>query len=141
PQLTEPLADALLRPHRCYFRSLYPLLQPSNLQPPISNFQIAVLAHITGGGLLDNIPRILPENTSVQLNRGSWPIPPIFQLIQKEAQADEKAMFRTFNMGIGMVAIIPAPQAHAITAALEEAGEQVYEIGQVISGSRGVILV
>jgi phosphoribosylformylglycinamidine cyclo-ligase len=94
PELGRTLGEELLEPHRCY----YPMLKP--LLPLIKG-----IAHITGGGIPGNLPRILPRGLAAKMERGSWPVPPIFSLIQKEGYIDEREMFRVFNMGIGMALI------------------------------------
>src|SRR5712691_5465005 len=93
-ELDETIAAALLKPHVSYLRPLEGLLDSGTLKG---------LAHITGGGLLENIPRILPEGTGVELTRGSWPVLPVFELMQRIGKIEDAEMFRTFNMGIGMV--------------------------------------
>ena len=117
---TEPertLGEVLLEPHRCYFNQLKPLL-------PL----IKGMAHITGGGLVGNVPRVLPENTAAHFKAGSWDIPPIFHLIQREGEVAEAEMYRVFNMGIGMVVICAPENATRITKTLSEAKV----IGEVI---------
>src|SRR5205807_1149914 len=98
-ELGEPVSDALLKPHLSYLRELEPLLDSQIIKG---------LAHITGGGLLENIPRILPEGTAVEIKRGTWPVLAIFQLMQRLGKIEEAEMFRTFNMGIGMVIVCDA---------------------------------
>lgn len=92
PEIGKTIGEALLEPHRCYYKQLKPLL-------PL----IKGMAHITGGGLPGNVPRILPEGLAVQFDSGSWTVPPIFQLIQDKGEVDTDEMYRVFNMGIGMV--------------------------------------
>ncbi|MCX8013396.1 MAG: phosphoribosylformylglycinamidine cyclo-ligase, partial [Rectinema sp.] len=102
PALGESLADALLRPHRSYLSVLDPLLvmDPS---------PVKALAHITGGGFYENIPRILPESLDARIDGASWEIPPIFQFLQREGKVDTEEMRRVFNLGIGMV-LITSPE-------------------------------
>ena len=99
------------------------------------------LAHITGGGLTENIPRILPEGTGVHITRDTWPVLPIFKLMQQLGHVADAEMFRTFNMGVGMVIVSAPPDAEAIKAHLQERGEAVYEIGRVTEGEREVAIV
>ncbi|MGZ8846657.1 MAG: phosphoribosylformylglycinamidine cyclo-ligase [Pyrinomonadaceae bacterium] len=127
-ELGETVGAALLKSHVSYLRDL-----ESSLDAGI----IKGLAHITGGGLLENIPRILPEGTSVEIKKGSWPVLPIFELMQKIGNIEEPEMFRTFNMGIGMVVICAAQHASQIKNATGSG----YEIGRVINGSKLVSLV
>lgn len=97
--LGRPLGDALLEPHRCYYRALQPQLA-----------RVKALAHITGGGLLENVPRVLPEGLAARFDLSSWSVPSIFELIRRRGNVPPRDMFRTFNMGLGMVAI--ADPAH-----------------------------
>ncbi|MBA7710394.1 Phosphoribosylformylglycinamidine cyclo-ligase [subsurface metagenome] len=122
PELGRTLGEELLEPHRCYYHQLKPLL-------PI----IKGMAHITGGGLMGNVPRILPEGIAAQFNRRAWTIPPIFQLIQQRGNVDQGEMYRVFNMGIGMVVICSPNNAKQITKTLPEAkviGEVVEQVGE-----------
>ena len=121
PELGRTLGEALLEPHRCYYRQLKPLL-------PV----IKGLSHITGGGLIDNVPRVLPEGLAAKFNTKSWAVPPIFKLIQQRGNVDRNEMFRVFNMGIGMVIICSADNVDHFTKALPEAkliGEVVKQAG------------
>jgi phosphoribosylaminoimidazole synthetase len=117
------LIDDLLEPTKIYVQSLLPL---------IKNNQIKALAHITGGGLLENIPRVLTENVAVELDINSWKIPPIFEWLAHIGNIQQYEMLRTFNMGIGMVAIVDAESAQDVCSALVQAGEMVYVIGTVV---------
>ena len=130
--LGETIGAALLKPHLSYL----PLLEGL-----IDSGLIKGLAHITGGGLLENIPRILPEGTAVQIRRGSWPVLPIFQLLQDMGKVEEAEMYRTFNMGIGMVVVCSTRDAAAIRRHSEQKGTQTFEVGSVIEGARNVSLV
>lgn len=130
-ELDQTIGVALLAPHLSYLPALEGLLD-TNL--------IKGLAHITGGGLTENIPRILPAGTGVHITRETWPVLPIFKLMQKIGNIREAEMFRTFNMGIGMVIIAAPPDAETIKAHLKERGEAVYEIGRVTEGKREVII-
>ena len=130
--LDKTIGAALLEPHKSYLPALERLLD-ANL--------IKGLAHITGGGLTENIPRILPEGTAVQIRRGSWPVLPIFQLLQDMGKVEEAEMYRTFNMGIGMVVVCSTRDAAAIRRHSEQKGTQTLEIGSVIEGARNVSLV
>ena len=116
------LADALLMPHRCYVTELARLRA--------AGVAVQGVAHITGGGLVENIPRALPAGLSVRLNPADWPVPPLFQLIQQKGGVSEAEMRRVFNVGLGMVVIVKPEQADL---ALAELGEG-WRIGQVIAG-------
>jgi len=117
PELGRTLGEELLEPHRCYYNQLKQLL-------PL----IKGMAHITGGGLIGNVPRILPEGMAAQFHRGRWTIPPIFQLIQQRGKIDQQEMYRVFNMGIGMVVICSPENAGQLTKSLSES----YIVGEVV---------
>lgn len=125
PELGESLKDALLRPHRLYLKEVE-ALRPLGLK---------ALAHITGGGVYENLPRALPEGLGAEIRKGSWPIPPIFPYLQALGEVPEEEMYRVFNMGLGMIAVLPQE-------ALEEALRRVeaYPVGRVVEGE-GVFLV
>ena len=116
------LGEELLKPTRIYVKSLLSTLK---------QYEIKGMAHITGGGFIENIPRMLPENQGVQITKGSWPVLPIFKLLQQEGNLVEEEMYNIFNMGIGMVVVVPADQAKAVVKYFEELGEKAYEIGSV----------
>jgi phosphoribosylformylglycinamidine cyclo-ligase len=122
---------ALLRPHVSYLRTLEGLLDAGKIKG---------LAHITGGGLLENIPRILPAGTDAKIKLGSWPVLPVFQLLQRIGSVEEPEMYRTFNMGVGMVIICAERDAASIKSHIEAAGESCYAIGEIVAGDRRVIL-
>jgi len=98
------------------------------------------LAHITGGGLLENIPRILPEGTSVEIKRGSWPVLPIFEMMQRLGSIEDAEMYRTFNMGIGMVVVCAQTEVAEVTSQVRERGTNCFEIGRVTEGPRDVVI-
>jgi phosphoribosylformylglycinamidine cyclo-ligase len=125
--LGQTVGDALLQTHLSYLAALGPLLDSGVIKG---------LAHITGGGLLENIPRILPAETAVEINRGSWPVLPVFQIMQRAGNIVESEMFRTFNMGVGMVIVCAAEDAAEIRLSIK----QVYEIGRVTPGDKNVTL-
>jgi len=110
PELGRTVGEALLEPHRSYYRQLKPLL------PFIKG-----MAHITGGGLIDNVPRVLPESLAAKFNSKTWAVPPIFQLIEKRGNIDRDEMFHVFNMGMGMVIICSPGSVDHFTKALPEA--------------------
>jgi phosphoribosylformylglycinamidine cyclo-ligase len=115
--------EALLQPHPSYLKQLDPLLDSGSIKG---------LAHITGGGLTDNIPRILPEGCAVEIEKDSWPVLPVFKLMQKLGNVSEPEMYRTFNMGVGMVIVTNPENADAIESHLQQQGSAVYRIGRVI---------
>ncbi|CAN5832053.1 phosphoribosylformylglycinamidine cyclo-ligase [soil metagenome] len=125
------VADVLLRTHRSYLPALMPLLERG---------EIRGLAHITGGGLLDNIPRVLPPGLDAHLDTASWELPSVFRTLQAHGGIEEKEMFRVFNMGIGMVAFVHAERANALVRELNAAGEQAWVAGEIRRGSGRVLL-
>ena len=131
-ELGTTIGDALLRPHLSYLRPLEGLLDTG---------VIKALAHVTGGGLLENVPRVLPEGTAVRIERGSWPVPPVFQLMQKIGNVAEAEMFRTFNMGVGMVVICSQSDAETVRHHFDSPGSECFLIGRVTEGAREVRLV
>ena len=131
PTLGATIGSALLEPHRSYLAPLDGLLDEGRIKG---------LAHITGGGLLENIPRILPAGTSVAIARGTWPVLPIFTLMQQLGNIPDSEMYRTFNMGVGMVIVTSPQEAEAIHSHLARRGEPCYEIGRVIEGDREVLI-
>ena len=129
PELDMTAGEALLLPHLSYLRPLDHLLDKGVIKG---------LAHITGGGLTDNIPRILPDGTAVKIDRNSWTVPPLFELLHRLGNVSDSEMYRTFNMGIGMVIICSPGDSETIEHHLRGRGETVYSIGKVVSGNREV---
>ena len=129
----KPFKLALMEPTRLYVK---------NVLAALADHPIKALAHITGGGLLENIPRVLPEGTAAHLVKGSWPQTELFAWLQATAGIDDFEMNRTFNNGIGMVVVIEAKQANACADMLRAAGEQVFEIGVIAArGPDAAVLV
>jgi len=110
PPLTEPLGEALLAVHRSYYADLKPVLT-----------RLHGIAHITGGGITDNVPRVLPDGLAARFERGSWRVPPLFSLIQERGGISDEEMYHTFNMGLGIVLMVAAEEAESIGAQLREA--------------------
>lgn len=129
PDLAHPLGDVLLAPHRSY------LPQIQRLQE--MEIDIHGLVHVTGGGLIDNVPRVLPENTAVEIDLSAWTPPPIFDLIQRHGQVDRSEMYRVFNMGLGMLLIVAPQQVNLVHKIL---GDDVWQVGHVITGDKTVSL-
>lgn len=125
------LGDVLLTPTKIYVKTILQLLQQAHIKG---------MAHITGGGLLENIPRVLPENCQVQIDSTAWPALPVFQLIQEKGNVEKREMFRTFNMGIGFVLICNAENAEKIKAACAVMEQPVYQIGVVVAGEKKVVI-
>lgn len=131
-ELGETVGAALLKPHLSYLHPLEGLLASGTIKG---------LAHITGGGLLENIPRILPDGTSVQIKRKSWPVLPIFETMQQLGNIEDAEMYRTFNMGIGMAIVCGESNAARIKAHLDSCGKACFEIGRVTHGEKRVTFV
>jgi phosphoribosylformylglycinamidine cyclo-ligase len=122
------LGEALLEPTTIYVHSLLPLVQEGRIKG---------LAHITGGGLVENIPRVLPDHCHAIVDMDQWPLPAVFAMLQAGGAIAPEEMARTFNCGVGMAAIVGRAEADVVRAALEGAGETVFEIGRVEAGRRG----
>jgi phosphoribosylformylglycinamidine cyclo-ligase len=119
-----PLGDVVMAPTRIYVKSVLSVLAQFRQD-------IKGLAHITGGGLLDNVPRILSPGLQAELARDAWTLPPLFAWLQKEGAVADNEMHRVFNCGIGMVVVVPAESAQAITSAFTKQGETVYTLGHI----------
>jgi phosphoribosylformylglycinamidine cyclo-ligase len=122
------LGEVLLEPTHIYVRALLPLVQQGCIRG---------LAHITGGGLLENLPRVLPDNCHAEVDADRWQLPPVFAMLQQGGGLDSEEMARTFNCGIGMAVIASPGKAEQVARALEDAGESVAEIGRIVPGARG----
>ena len=125
------LGDALLAPTKIYVKAIHDLLP---------NFDIHAMAHITGGGLLENIPRVLPENTQAIVDTDSWQLPPVFQWLQDNGNVEIKEMYRTFNCGVGMVLIVAAEDAGNITERLNKNGDLAWQLGTVDEGDNQQVI-
>ncbi len=125
------VGEALLRPHLSYLRPLEGLLDAG---------AVKALAHVTGGGLVENVPRVLPEGTAAEIDLGSWPVPPVFRVMREIGNVSDAEMHRTFNMGVGMVVICSPADAPAVKTHLDNLGEKCYTIGRVTEGARRVSL-
>ena len=130
PELGIPLADALLASHRSYLNLLQSLI--ANYQTPIK-----ALAHLTGGGFLENIPRVLPDSLGAVIQLDSWPMPPLFTLIQQRGNIATEEMYRVFNMGLGMIAVVAPEHAANFRSAIPE---QTFIVGELVRGDKRVIL-
>lgn len=130
-ELGKTIGEELLTPTRLYPKSCLPLIE---------KFDIHGMVHVTGGGYYENIPRALPEDMGAEIDATSWPVPPIFNLLKEWGNVDWHEMYRTFNMGIGMIIIASADEAEKIKADLQARNEAVYEIGKVTQGSHEVIV-
>lgn len=127
----QPLVDVVMAPTRIYVKQVLAALAQHGTA-------IKGLAHITGGGLLDNVPRILQEGLSARISQSAWTLPPLFQWLQEQGQVADTEMHRVFNCGIGMVIVVAADQAAAIAATLQEQGETVFDLGEIVPQENGM---
>jgi len=125
------LGEALLEPTRIYVKPLLPLVRDG---------LVSALAHITGGGLLENLPRVLPDGLRAEIDAASWQFPPLFALLRDGGSVAPAEMARTFNCGIGMAAIVAPADSDRVIARLEESGEKALVIGRIAEGRRGCTL-
>ena len=130
PGTGRSVGEILLAPTRIYVRAVLPV-----------RARVHAMAHVTGGGITGNLPRVLPEGCRALIRRGAWTMPPVFAALQDAGGVAEAEMFRTFNMGVGYVLVVPSAQVLEVTAALSAAGETVHAIGEIVPGERGVELV
>ena len=129
PEIGGKIGEVLLQPHLSYLRPLMPLVESRLLH---------AMAHITGGGLTDNIPRVLPDNLDAVVKAGSWEVPAIYRVIKREGNVEIDEMFRVFNMGVGMVLMIAPSDVDAVVRQLESVRQKYFFIGNVVKGS-GVV--
>jgi phosphoribosylformylglycinamidine cyclo-ligase len=134
PELGQTVGEALITPTRIYSRPIRRILQHYKVKNVVRG-----IAHITGGGLRENLERILPENIQALLEKGSWPVPPVFNWLQNLGSIDDDEMERVFNMGIGLVLIISPYYEATISSFLSDAGFAHWKIGQITSGQRSVV--
>jgi len=132
PELGCTLGEELLKPTRIYAGTVLELIE---------NFEIKGIAHITGGGFFENLPRVLPKGRDIIVRRGSWEVPPVFHLIQKTGDVDEREMFSTFNMGIGLVLITSPYEGDKLVSLLKTKGEKACIIGEVVDGNGEVKVI
>jgi len=128
---TKRLNHVLMMPHKSYLKPVKALRKKVTVKG---------LAHLTGGGFYDNIPRVLPKNISVRIKKGSWHSPSIFSMIQKKAKVSEKEMFRVFNMGIGMIVIVAKKNVKQALGILKKNKQRAWLIGEVVKGSKKVVI-
>ena len=126
-----PLVDVVMAPTRIYVKQVLAALAKHGAA-------IKGLAHITGGGLLDNVPRILQDGLSARLRRDSWEMPKLFQWLQEQGGVEDTEMYRVFHCGIGMVLVVDPAQADAIAATLREQGETVSKLGEIVAQTEGM---
>jgi phosphoribosylformylglycinamidine cyclo-ligase len=128
-ELKAKVGNELLRTHKSYWPLLRRLLEADC---------IAAMAHITGGGITENVPRVLPKHLSAVVDLGSWPVLPIFEHLQKLGNIPQEEMLRTFNMGAGMVLIVPSKKFKKTMSVIDRAGEKAHTIGRIVKGERRV---
>jgi phosphoribosylformylglycinamidine cyclo-ligase len=129
-EIKNKVGSELMRIHKSYWPALRKLVQ---------NDVIAAMAHITGGGITENLPRVLPKGVAAAVEMGSWPVPPIFTHMQQLGNVPQDEMMRTFNMGVGMVLVIPAKKFKKAQTLLEKAGEKPFTIGRIVRGDGKVV--
>lgn len=132
PELGCTLGEALIAPTKIYVSALRAVKE--------AGITIKGCSHITGGGFYENVPRMLPEGVSAKIQKDSYPVLPIFKLIQEKGEITEEMMYNTFNMGLGMVIAVSPEEADEAIRAIETAGENAYKIGEIVRGDEGVIL-
>ena len=131
-ELGTTLGEALLAPTKIYVRALRSIKE--------AGVTVKACSHITGGGFYENVPRMLKEGTTAVIQKDSYPIPPIFRLMAKKGNIEEKMMYNTYNMGIGMIVAVSPEDADAAMRAIKEAGETPYIVGHIETGEKGVTL-
>ncbi len=124
-EFIETHAEEILKPTKIYVKPLLALLEK---EPVFS------MAHITGGGFFDNIPRVLPEGCGAKIHMGSWPVPRVFRWIKESGRAQDREMYRTFNMGIGMILVVPKERALKVISFLGKQGERAWVVGEILKG-------
>jgi phosphoribosylformylglycinamidine cyclo-ligase len=128
-EIKNKVGNELMRTHRSYWPVLRKLIDAQC---------VVALAHITGGGITENLPRVLPRGTAAAIELGSWPVLPIFEHLQQLGNVPQEEMLRTFNMGMGMLMVVPSAKFKKAQSVLERVGEKAYTIGRVIKGERKV---
>jgi phosphoribosylformylglycinamidine cyclo-ligase len=126
PELNRPLGDVLLTPTRIYAKQILAL---------VKEFPIKGIAHITGGGITENLPRIFPQGVRARIDRTAWTSPPIFQALKKLGEVEREEMYRVFNMGIGLILVVPPQSAHAVLKKAGELGDEGWQIGEIVASS------
>jgi phosphoribosylformylglycinamidine cyclo-ligase len=129
-EIKNKVGNELMRTHRSY----WPVIKKM-----VAAESVAALAHITGGGMTENLPRVLPRGTAAIIELGTWPVLPIFEHLQKLGNVPQDEMLRTFNMGIGMLLVVPAKKFKKAQTLLERAGEKFYSVGRIVKGDRKVM--
>src|SRR5215472_10904022 len=128
-ELKGKVGNELMRTHRSYWSVIKKLLAAEC---------VAAMAHITGGGITENLPRVLPRGVAAVIELGSWPVPPIFEHLQKLGSVPKDEMLRTFNMGLGILLVVPSKKFKKAQSVLERIGEKAYTVGRIVKGERKV---
>ena len=126
PELDRPLGEVLLTPTRIYAKQILAL---------VKEFRIKGIAHITGGGITENLPRIFPQGVRARIDRKAWTVPPIFQALSRLGEVEREEMYRVFNMGIGLILVVPAQSANAVLKKAGELGDRGWQIGEIVASS------
>jgi phosphoribosylformylglycinamidine cyclo-ligase len=129
-EIKNKVGNELMRTHKSYWPSLKKLLDADC---------VSALAHITGGGITENLPRVLPRGTAAAIELGSWPVLPIFEHLQQLGNVEQDEMLRTFNMGLGMLLVVPSAKFKKAQTVLERVGEKTYTVGRIVKGERKVM--
>jgi phosphoribosylformylglycinamidine cyclo-ligase len=129
-EIKNKVGNELMRTHRSY----WPVVKKM-----VAGESVAALAHITGGGITENLPRVIPKGTAAVIELGTWPVLPIFEHLQRLGNVPQDEMLRTFNMGIGMLMVVPAKKFKKAQTLLERAGEKFYSVGRIVKGDRKVM--
>lgn len=126
PELDRPLGDVLLAPTRIYAKQILSLIQ---------DFSINGIAHITGGGITENLPRVFPKGVRAKITRTAWPVPPIFDVMSRLGRIDREEMYRVFNMGIGLILVVPPESVPAVLTRAAALGDRGWQIGEIVSST------
>jgi len=129
-EIKNKVGNELMRTHKSYWPALRRL---------IDGQCVSALAHITGGGITENLPRVLPRGTAAAIDLGSWPVPPLFEHLRQLGNVPQDEMLRTFNMGLGMLLVVPLAKFKKAQTVLERVGEKAFTVGRIIKGERKVI--
>ena len=129
-EIKNKVGNELMRTHKSYWPVLKKL---------IAGRCVSAMAHITGGGITENLPRVLPRGTAAAIDLGSWPVPPLFQHLRELGNVPQDDMMRTFNMGLGMLLVVPAAKFKKAQTVLDRVGEKAYTVGRIVKGERRVI--
>ena len=128
PELDRPLGEVLLAPTRIYAKQILSLIQECSVKG---------IAHITGGGITENLPRVFPKGVRARIDRKAWPVPPIFEVMSRLGQVDRDEMYRVFNMGIGLILVVPSDAVDRVLTRAAELGDRAFRIGEMVTAGEG----